>query len=330
MVRLRRVSSSSPGWARLRHGRGFRYLDADGAPLPAEDVQRCKELVIPPAWREVWICPAPNGHLQAVGTDDAGRRQYLYHPAWRERRDAEKFVHMEAFAQALIARRAKARRDLGTEPDLTTVTATAFSLLDVGIFRIGSDRYADENGSYGLTTVEKSHVTSDGAGITFEYTAKSSQELSVTVRDKRVVALLEQLRRRRGGSDRLLAYREDGSWKDLSASQVNAYVKQLLGDDFSAKDFRTWRGTVIAAHALSTADASTKTARRRSVAAAMRTVGEHLGNTPTIARASYVDPRVVDLFQDGITVAAGTRSISPGAPVSRTLEEQVLQLLDHA
>lgn len=315
----------------MRHGRGFRYLDADGAPLPDDDVTRCKALVIPPAWTEVWICPVVNGHLQAVGTDDAGRRQYLYHPAWRERRDAEKFEHMERFARALLKQRTRARRELSLEPDLRSVTAAAFSLLDLGIFRIGSDRYADENGSHGLTTVETSHVTPLGKGLVFEYTAKSAQEVSVTVRDQRVVALLDVLRARdEAPGTRLLAYREDDRWVDLGADQVNAYIKELLGAEFSAKDFRTWRGTVIAAHALSTADASTKTARKRSVAAAMRTVGEHLGNTPTVARASYVDPRIVDLFHDGITAAAGTRAIKPGAPVNRTLERQVLRLLKHA
>jgi len=151
------------------HGKGFRYLDEDGAPLSPLDRERCINLVIPPAWRDVWICPAENGHLQAVGTDDAGRRQYLYHPAWRERRDAEKFAHMERFARSLIRHRQAARRDLGDEPDLTTVSAVAFSLLDLGMFRIGSERYTDEYGSHGLTTVERSHVTREGRGLTFSY-----------------------------------------------------------------------------------------------------------------------------------------------------------------
>ena len=316
-----------PGWTRQRHGRGFRYLDEGRQPLAAVDVERCKALVIPPAWREVWICPVENGHLQAVGTDDAGRRQYLYHPAWRERRDAEKFAHVEQFAKRLLARRDRARDEIGEEPTQRTVAAVAFGLLDLGIFRIGSDRYADENGSFGLTTVEKSHVRREGGGLTFEYVAKSGQDVEVTVRDEQLVAVLDVLRRRRSGGDVLLAYREGRSWYDLGATAVNTYVKELLGDDFSAKDFRTWRGTVIAAHALSSADASSKTARKRSVAAAMRTVGEHLGNTPSVARASYVDPRVVDLFQDGVTVAGGHRDVEPGAPVGRTLERQVLQLL---
>jgi DNA topoisomerase-1 len=327
MVRLRRVSASMPGWSRVRHGRGFRYLDEDGVTLETIDIDRCKKLVIPPAWTEVWICPVENGHLQAVGTDDAGRRQYLYHPEWRTRRDAEKFEHMERFARSLIRHRLTARRDLGSELDLTAVSAAAFSLLDLGMFRIGSERYTDENGSYGLTTIEKEHVTRDGRGLTFSYEAKSGQEVEVTVRDDRVVALLDKLRHRRSGGARLLAFKDGRRWRDLDADDVNEYVKRRLGVEFTAKDFRTWRGTVIAAHALARSDASSKTARKRSIAAAMREVGDHLGNTPTVARGSYVDPRVVDLFQDGITVAAGNRSIAPGAPVSRTLERQVLRLL---
>ena len=330
MVRLRRVSASMPGWSRVRHGRGFRYLDESGTALETVDIDRCKKLVIPPAWTEVWICPAENGHLQAVGTDDAGRRQYLYHPDWRTRRDAEKFLHMEQFARSLIRHRQTARRDLGGDLDLTTVSAAAFSLLDLGMFRIGSDRYTEENESYGLTTLEKEHVTRNGRGLTFSYTAKSGQEVEVTVRDDRVRAVLDALLRRRSGGERLLAFKDGRRWRDLVADDVNTYVKDVLGEDFSAKDFRTWRGTVIAAHALAKSDASNKTARKRSVAAAMREVGDHLGNTPTVARGSYVDPRVIDLFDDGITVAAGNRSIAPGAPVSRTLERQVLRLLKRA
>ncbi len=319
-----------PGWSRVRHGRGFRYLDESGTALETIDIDRCKKLVIPPAWTDVWICPVANGHLQAVGTDDAGRRQYLYHPDWRTRRDAEKFLHMEQFARSLIRHRLTARRDLGGELDLTTVSAAAFSLLDLGMFRIGSDRYTEVNESYGLTTLEKEHVTRNGRGLTFSYTAKSGQEVEVTVRDDRVGALLDRLLRRRSGGDRLFAYKDGRRWRNLDADDVNAYVKDVLGDDFSAKDFRTWRGTVIAAHALAKSDASSRSARKRSVAEAMREVGDHLGNTATVARGSYVDPRVVDLFNDGITVAAGNRSIAPGAPVSRTLERQVLRVLKRA
>ncbi len=331
MVRLRRTSASSPGWARVRHGRGFRYLDQDGAPLEEIDVERCKRLVIPPAWTEVWICPVENGHLQAVGTDAAGRRQYLYHPDWRIRRDLEKFAKMEGFAAALLKRRPESRRDLrGDDMTLERVVATAFSLLDLGMFRIGSDRYAEENGSYGLTTLEKQHVHVDDKAVSFAYAAKSGQEVEVTVRDDQVCAVLRELRRRRGGSERLLAYKEAGRWREIDADDVNGYIKSLLGEEYSAKDFRTWRGTAIAALSLARSKADTPTARKRAVSAAMEHVSEHLGNTAAIARSSYVDPRVVDLFNDGVTVKAGHSRAAPGATISRTLERQVLAMLKRA
>lgn len=331
MVRLRRTSPGSAGWARIKHGRGFRYLDQDGAPLEEIDVERCKKLVIPPAWTEVWICPVENGHLQAVGTDDAGRRQYLYHPDWRIRRDSEKFDRMEGFAASLLKRRGEARRHLsGDELTLQRVAATSFSLLDLGMFRIGSERYVEENGSYGLTTLEKQHVHGSGRGMAFSYPAKSGQLVEVTVRDERVRGVIEALRRRRSGGDRLLAYKDGTRWRDLDADDVNTYVKETLGELYTAKDFRTWRGTSIAALALARSDRSTPHRRKKSVAAAMREVSEHLGNTPAIARSSYVDPRIVDLFEDGVTVSADHRRVAPGSAVSRTLERQVLRILRRA
>ncbi len=317
-----------PGWRRLRRGRGFSYLDDTGEPLAELDVVRVKELVIPPAWSDVWICPLPNGHLQAVGTDVAGRRQYLYHPDWRTQRDLEKFEHMEQFARALLRHRSAARRDLGGDDlDRARVCAAVFGLLNLGMFRVGSDRYADENGSHGLTTLERSHVTVGSRGVDFDYPAKSGQTVQVTVRDDRVAQVLASLRRRRSGGDRLVAFKEGGRWRDLDAGDVNEYVKDRLGGDYSAKDFRTWRANVIAARAFAGADAATPTARKRSVSATMREVSEHLGNTPAIARSSYVDPRIVDLFDGGLVVGGTHRAVAPGAPVSRTLERSVLRLL---
>lgn len=318
-----------PGWRRLRRGRGFSYLDDTGEPLADLDVVRVKELVIPPAWTDVWICPLPNGHLQAVGSDVAGRRQYLYHPDWRTQRDLEKFEHMERFARALLHHRAAARRDLGGDAlDRARVCAAVFGLLDLGMFRVGSDRYADENGSHGLTTLERSHVTVGSRGVDFDYPAKSGQTVQVTVRDDRVAQVLASLRRRRSGGDRLVAFKEGGRWRDLDAGDVNEYVKDRLGGDYSAKDFRTWRANVIAARAFAGAQAATPTARKRSVSATMREVSEHLGNTPAIARSSYVDPRVVDMFDGGVVVGGTHRAVAPGAPVSRTLERSVLRLLE--
>jgi DNA topoisomerase-1 len=331
MVRLRRTSPSSPGWARIRHGRGFRYLDEDGRALEPEQVMRCKKLVIPPAWTEVWICAVENGHLQAVGTDAAGRRQYIYHPDWRLRRDLEKFERMEGFAASLLTHRPEARRHLaGDELSLERVAATAFSLLDLGMFRIGSERYVEENDSYGLTTLEKQHVHVSGQSMTFSYSAKSGQPVEVIVRDEPVRDVLEALRRRRGGGDRLLAYKSGRRWHDLDAEDLNAYVKAIVGELYSAKDFRTWRGTAIAGLALARSDRSTPSRRKKAISAAMREVADHLGNTAAIARSSYVDPRIVDLYEDGITVRADHRRVAPGAPMSRTLERQVLRMLRRA
>lgn len=327
MARLRRVSASMPGWVRVRHGRGFRYLDEQGETLAGVDIERCKKLVIPPAWTEVWICPVENGHLQATGNDDAGRRQYLYHPAWREHRDREKFAGMLDFADALVRRRRTVRRDLREGEGLIKTQAAVVALLDLGMFRVGSDRYAEENGSYGLTTVRREDVHLVSDGVVFDYAAKSGQEVHVTVGDPLIVEALRPMLRRRSGGEELLAWRDREGWHDLRAEHVNDYVKEILAGDFSAKDFRTWRGTVIAALSLAHADTSTATARRRAVPAAMREVAEHLGNTPAIAKSSYVDPRVVDLFEHGITVDARHRIPEPGQSVTSSAERELLAIL---
>jgi len=247
------------------------------------------------------------------------------------RRDLEKFEKMEGFAAALLKHRAASRRALGGEElSFEQVVATTFSLLDLGMFRIGSDRYAEENGSFGLTTIKKEHVHTRGSGVSFAYAAKSGQEVEVTVHDNRVQEVLQALRRRRGGGDRLLAYKTGGRWRDIDAEDVNTYIKDLLGPDYSAKDFRTWRGTAIAALDLAHGDGTTPTSRKRAVTAAMKHVSDHLGNTPAIARSSYVDPRVVDLFEDGVTVRPKHRNVAPGATISRTLEREVLAMLRRA
>ena len=320
-----------PGWRRLRRGRGFSFVDEHGDALAPCDVDRVKALVIPPAWTDVWICPVPNGHLQAVGTDDAGRRQYLYHPDWRVKRDREKFEHMEQFARALVRRRRDVRQDLrGDGFEATRVCAAVFSLLDLGTFRIGSDRYADDDGGHGLTTLERSHVRIADGVAHFRYVAKAGQQVDVSVRDAQVVAVLAGLRRRRGVDDRLLAHRVGRRWHALGPQDVNDYIRERLVGEYTAKDFRTWRANVVAAWSLSESDASSAASRRRAVAQTMRTVSEHLGNTAAVARSSYVDPRIVDLFEDGITVAGTYRPPRPGAAVNRTLERSVIRLLRRA
>lgn len=242
MIGLSTVSPDMPGWSPRRHGRGFIYLDADRQRLGTSDIGRCRALVIPPAWTEVWICPAENGHLQVVGTDDAGRRQYLYHPDWRRRRDREKFVYMLAFAARLPRARTAVSRDLGLSGmPLERATATAFRLLDLGAFRIGSERYAEGNGSYGLLTLERRHVRKSAGGISFDYVAKSGQDRTLTVDDTSLCTALAALRARRGSpDDRLLAFKVNNRWHDLTTEQVSCSIKERLGDEATAKDFRTW------------------------------------------------------------------------------------------
>lgn len=302
-MRLRTVSPDMPGWRRQKHGRGFAYLDGTRR-LSADEVERCKALVIPPAWSDVWICPHDNGHLQAVGTDDAGRRQYLYHPGWRLRRDRAKFAFMLEFAGRLPSARRRVRRDLHQDgAGLDRVCALAFRMLDLGAFRIGSERYAEDNGSYGLLTLERRHVQKVGSGLSFTYLAKSGQKRSVETQDTSLCQALEVLRARRApGDQRLLSYRDGRQWSELRPAQLNAYLKEHLGEESSAKDFRTWQSNVIAAAALAVRPAATPTARKRAIAETMRATAEYLGNTPAVARSGYVDPRLVELYERGSTV----------------------------
>ncbi|WP_298891120.1 DNA topoisomerase IB [uncultured Serinicoccus sp.] len=330
MPRLRTVSPASPGWTRRRSGRGFTYLDAQGARLGAEDVARVKALVIPPAWKDVWICPHPHGHLQAVGTDDAGRRQYLYHPAWREQRDKLKFERVLKAAARLPAARRRIIRDLALEGmPVQRAEAVAVRLLDLGYFRIGNDVYTDAHGSFGLTTLERRHVRARGDVLVFSFVGKSGVEHRVQIDDRDVIAALDRMRRRRSGN-RLLAYQDGRRWIDLDAAAVNAYLDGLLGGELTAKDFRTWHATVLAATSLALTEepGDTRTSRRRAVRAAVEEVSAYLGNTPTIARNSYIDPRVIDLYEAGTTIAeaARRRHRSPTAR-TRDLERAVLEML---
>jgi DNA topoisomerase IB len=333
VARLRTVSPKDPGWTRRRAGKGFIYLDAEGRRLPPTDIERCKRLVIPPAWEEVWICPVPNGHLQAVGTDDAGRRQYLYHEQWRIKRDQSKHDRVLVVAGRLPRARRKVARHLklGGMPYERALGA-AFRLLDLGFFRIGGEEYAETNNSFGLATIQKEHVTVAGRRVVFDYVAKSGQERYVALADPLVRAAVKDLLFREGGGPDLLAYRADGEWHDVTSSDINAYIKEVVGGEVSAKDFRTWHGTVIAAVALAHANESarSRTARRRAVSGAMKQVAGYLGNTPAVARKSYVDPRLVDLFADGVTISpelAGTDTNLSDGFTHGKIERAVLNLL---
>jgi DNA topoisomerase-1 len=332
MARLRRSSPDEPGWTRRRAGAGFVYLDENGGRLAPEDVERVKGLVIPPAWQDVWICRWPNGHLQAVGTDDAGRRQYLYHPDWRVKRDAAKHARVLDFGRVLSRARERVLVDLGTAGmPKDRACAAAVRLLDLGYFRIGNDVYADQNGSFGLTTLQRRHVRKQGDTMVFCFIGKSGVEHCITIDDVATVEALEVMRRRRAPADEeLLAWKERGRWHDLDAGHVNDYVRGATGMEATAKDFRTWHATVIAAASLaeSAEPGDTKASRKRAEVAAMKEVAEFLGNTPALARSSYVDPRVVDAYEEGRTIASAVRRKTATPSERQTiLERAVLRLL---
>ena len=330
MTRLRRTTPDDKGWGRRRAGKGFVYIDESGARLSEKNAQRCRDLVIPPAWEDVWICPVENGHLQAVGIDDAGRRQYLYHPAWREQRDSQKHVRVLGFGRALSQARERILVDLGGHGmSLERACATATRLLDLGSFRIGNDVYADAHGSFGLTTLKRRHVRKQRGSLVFKFEGKSGIEHHVEIDDPVAIESLDVMRARRGG-DQLLAFKDGRSWCDLDSSHVNDYLRETTGEEYTAKDFRTWHATVLAAAALAEFEETgeTKASRKRAILGVMKEVADFLGNTPTLARNSYVDPRVVDAYEEGNTIAATTNRRHRTADERQAaLERAVLRLL---
>jgi DNA topoisomerase-1 len=304
-------------------------VDAQGRPLRDQtELTRIIDLVIPPAWRDVWISSDPRGHIQATGTDAAGRRQYLYHPVWRQRRDAAKFDRVLAAAPRLPRLRRRIAQHL-RQPGLTRerVLATMVSLLDHGLFRIGGEQYATgEDATFGLATLQASHVRIARGEAVFCYPAKGGIERECRIGEADIVSVLRALSRPRTGDDRLFAYRCGRSWRELHSDDLNAYLREIGGRDLTAKDFRTWHGTVLAAMLLARQKRNgSVTRRRRSTAAVMRAVAEELGNTPTVARNSYVDPRVVDRYLSGTTIPPPAEVTLPAPPV---VERAVLTLLD--
>jgi DNA topoisomerase I len=338
--RLRRADCSGPGIRRVSHGRGFGYVDENGRRVDEPEVlTRISELAIPPAWEGVWICPYPNGHLQATGTDAAGRKQYRYHDAWRARRDGQKFDEMVLFAKALPRLRRQVDADLGNCAmlDRDCVLACAARLLERGFFRIGSELYAEENESFGLATLLKQHVSIEQGGVmVFDFPAKSGQRRHQGVLDERACEIVAALKRRRGGGPELLAYKERGRWRDVRSRDINEYLKTATGGDHSAKDFRTWNATALAAVALAVSGESlgSKTARKRAVKRAVEEVATYLGNTPAVCRASYIDPRVFDAFDARLTIRPALERVAtkllPGElPIHQPeLERAVLDLID--
>ncbi|CAN5306423.1 DNA topoisomerase IB [soil metagenome] len=304
MPRLRRSNTSGPGFRRVKSGRGFRFTTDEGDPVDAATRERAAALVIPPAWTDVWIAPHANGHVQATGLDDAGRRQYLYHPAWRAQKDGVKFDRALELAATLPAARRSVTIDLRRD-DLSRerVLAGAFRMLDTGSLRVGSERYAAEHGSFGLSTLLCAHATVVGGDrIELKFPAKSGQEWDSDIHDPDLAALVTRLKRR-GPKAHLLAWKDDRGWHPLSAGDINDDVRRRTGGEFSAKDFRTLHGTAAAAISLAkTGPVETPTARKKAIVAAVKVASEVLSNTPAIARGSYVDPRLLDAYEGGVTI----------------------------
>ena len=304
MPRLRRSDSSGAGLARVRSGRGFSYRGVDGDRITDSDLRlRIDRLAIPPAWSDVWIAPFPDGHIQATGVDAAGRRQYIYHPIWREQKDRIKYDRAMRLAESLPAARRRVTIDLrGDEPTRERALAAAFRMLDTGFLRVGSERYAESNGSHGLSTLLCMHARVHGDTVELEFPAKSGQAWSSEIRDADLAGVIRSLKRR-GPRARLLAYREASGWRAAAAEEINEYVRQQTGGEFTAKDFRTLHGTIAAAVSLAKhGPQGSATARSRALAQAMRDAAAVLGNTPSIAKSSYVDPRVVDHYRVGRTI----------------------------
>ncbi len=339
MPRLRRVDCSEPGIRRVGRGPGFQYVEEDGTTVSdADTLERIRDLAIPPAWGDVWICPVPNGHLQATGIDAAGRKQYLYHQAWRESRDREKFDVMCSFARTLPRLRARVEADLELRGlAKARVLACAVRLLDLGFFRIGSDQYADENETFGLSTLRRRHLRFDRGSAVFEYKAKGSKRQLQEIADPAAVKVLGALARRNSSGRRLFAYRQKGNgWRDLTAEEINAYLKVITSGDFSAKDFRTWNATVLAAVGLANRvgpdEKLSKTARKRIAREVVEDVAAYLSNTPAVCRASYIDPRVFDFFDSRETIRRNVRSAIQAPrpdrfPDRERIEKSVLKLL---
>ena len=338
MSRLKRVDCSGPGILRRRRGRGFEYLDEKGKRVTEPSViARIEELAIPPAWEQVWICPYPMGHIQATGVDAAGRKQYRYHDAWRERRDQRKFDSMLDFGRSLPRVRERVESDLRKRTmTRERVLACAVRLLDRGFFRIGSEDYAEENDTYGIATMKKRHVDLNGGVVRFDYETKGGKRRVQSLRDPAVYRVVSELKRRRGGGDGLLAYKRDGRWADVKSIDINAYVKEATGGDFSAKDFRTWNATLLTAVALAVSGraATSKTARKRAIRRAVEEAARYLGNTPAVCRASYIDPRVFDRFEGGLTIGGVLPELLEGdedwPALHGDVEEAVLDLIEGA
>ena len=336
MARLRRSDCSGAGIRRRRRGKGFEYLDEHGnRVVDPEVLDRVRALAIPPAWHDVWVCPFPMGHLQATGTDARGRKQYLYHLKWRERQDQQKFDAMLDFARALPSLRERLTGQIAVDGmPRERVLACAVRLLDLGFFRVGSEAYAADNETYGLATMRKDHVTVSGNEVSFDYDAKGSKRHTRDLVDPVVAEIVAALKRRRGGGPELLAHKVSGRWVDVKSADINQYLKEQTGLDVTAKDFRTWNATVLAAVGLAASSAAprSKTGIKRAETRAIAEVARYLNNTPAVCRASYIDPRVFDRFESGWTISSALTDMEEakaltGSALHGKPEEAVIDLI---
>jgi len=296
---LNRSDPRSPGITRTPDQSGFRYLDASRLPVSDPAVlTRIRALAVPPGWGSVWISPDPLGHIQATGVDSRGRTQYRYHQLWREQRDEQKFTHMLRFAAALPALRAATQRDLRhRRMDRGRVAASAVRLIDLGLFRLGGERYAELDHHYGAATLEKRHVAVRHNGVVFDYVAKEGKRRELTVTDPVVRATVRALARSDNGLNALFCFEDARGWRPLHSHDITAYIATNSGGHFTAKEFRTWNATVLMALFLvNAAPPVSGRAVKRVIDASVRGVADWLGDTPAVTRASYIDPRLVSVF----------------------------------
>ena len=327
---LRYSTDARAGIRRTRAGRGFRYADASGRAITDEgEIKRIKRLAIPPAWTDVWICPDPRGHLQATGRDAKGRKQYRYHERFREVRDENKYWRMVDFAKVLPKVRARVDADLAS-PALSRekVLAAIVRLLEGTLIRVGNEEYARQNRHFGLTTLRGRHVAVTGSRVRFRFTGKSGATHDVDLRDARVARIVRRLQELPG--QELFQYvDESGQTRRIDSDDVNAYLREIAGQDFTAKDFRTWAGTVLVAQALSDCEPVENVRfARRNVSAAIKAVAERLGNTPAVCRKAYVHPAIVDAYVDGELMRTLRRRAPRNSSALRREEAQVLRFLE--
>jgi DNA topoisomerase-1 len=324
---LTRSDPRGAGIARMRRADQFWYASSAGAEITdAQTLARIRALAIPPAWTRVWISPDPVGHIQATGVDSRGRTQYRYHQLWREQRDAQKFEHMLRFAGALPALRTATLRDLDHRGlDRRRVAASAVRLIDLGLFRLGSERYAELDHHYGAATLEKRHVSVHHTDAVFDYVGKEGKRRAIMVTDGAVLSTVRSLARIDNGMDSLFCYQDGHGWHQLHSHDVSAYIADNAGGHFTAKEFRTWNATVLMALLLANAGPAATPRRARSViVASVREVASWLGDTPTVARASYIDPRLITRYE---AAALPIPALPPELPASPEAEIAVAELL---